>query len=74
MKKDIIELTKSFDPKLNYTQADEQLRPYGLIELKNDELYAKAEKLTALAAPSFEDKWETRWRFFYMPMKHEGKL
>jgi hypothetical protein len=74
MKGDIIELTKSFDPKLNFTQADKQLRPYGLIELKSDELYAKAEQLTALAAPSFEDKWETRWRFFYMPMKHEGKL
>lgn len=74
MKKEIIELTKSFNPKLDFTQADKQLRPYNLIELKSDELYAKAEHLTALAAPSFEDKWETRWRFFYMPMKHEGKL
>jgi hypothetical protein len=74
MKMNITEITMSFVPKLGFAKAEKYLRPYGLVELKNDELYAKIEELTKMAYPSFEDQWDTRWRYVYLPIKRDGKL
>jgi hypothetical protein len=74
MQKSIIEITKSFDPKLGFEKVEKYLRPYGLVQLKNDELFSKLEQLTNMAYPSFEDEWDTRWHYVYMPGKRYGKL
>ena len=74
MKINIAEITKSFKPRYSFLKADKYMRLHGLTELNNDELYSKLEKLTLTAIPSFKDQWDTRWKYFYFPLKWNGKL
>ncbi|MCP5108292.1 MAG: hypothetical protein GY950_33205, partial [bacterium] len=77
MKINITEIKKSFAPTFSFTMADKNLRPrgmHGAVDFNNDALYAKAAELAAKAEPSFDDQWDTTWKYFYLPMKREGKL
>ena len=74
MKININEITRLFSPTFSFTKAYKQLRVHGLVEFNSDALYAKAAELAAKAEPSFDDQWDTSWKFFYLPMKRKGRM
>jgi len=74
MKLNIAKLTASFAPSFFFSKAYKHLRIYGGVDLNNDALYEKVKELTALAEPYFHDRWDTTWKFFYLPMKRNGRM
>jgi len=70
----ITEITRLFSPTFSFTKAYQHLRVHGLVEFNSDALYAKAAELAAKAKPSFDDQWDTTWKFFYLPMKRKGRM
>ncbi len=74
MKIKIAEITQAFLPTFSFTKAYKHLRLYGGADVKNDALYAKTAELAAKAGPSFDDQWDTKWQYFYLPMKRKGRL
>jgi hypothetical protein len=75
MKINITEITHGFAPAVRYVEARSRFR-LDLHETKisSDALYSKIEALTALAYPSYKDKFDTKWHDFYLPMKRAGRL
>lgn len=72
-------LTKiNFIPKLKYFEAEYYLKrdSYSFTELKleNIQIYKLVKKLTDMAFPSNEDKFDKRWHYFYLPVKRSGRL
>lgn len=74
MKIKIAEITRLFSPSFSFTKAYKHLRLYGAVDFNNDALYAKTAELASKAEPSFDDSWDTKWRYFYLPMKRKGRL
>lgn len=70
----ITEITRLFSPTFSFTKAYKHLRVHGLVDFNNDALYAKAAELAAKAEPSFDDQWDTTWKYFYLPMKRKGRM
>ncbi|MCP5049361.1 MAG: hypothetical protein GY940_19480 [bacterium] len=74
MKINIAEITKTFAPTFPFTRAYKHLRVHDGVDFNSDALYAKIKELTSKAKPSFDDQWDTTWKFFYLPMKRKGRL
>jgi hypothetical protein len=74
MKMNIAEITRLVAPSFSFTKVYKNFRVHGLVEFKNDALYEKAAELGAKAEPSFDDQWDTSWKFFYLPMKRKGRM
>jgi hypothetical protein len=74
MKINITEITRLFSPTFSFTKAYKHLRVHGGVDFNNEALYAKAAELAAKAEPSFDDSWDTTWKYFYLPMKRKGRM
>ncbi len=77
MKINIDEITQSFAPRISYNYVRDYFRIDEEIQVNNDAFYAKMEKLTGRAYPSSlptEEIRDTRWEYFYLPMKRENRL
>jgi hypothetical protein len=74
MKINITEITKAFAPKIRYAEVEGYFYLNHEQKICNDAFYAKIEELTGKAYPSFKDKFDTKWQFFYLPMKRKGRL
>ncbi len=73
----IDEITRSFAPKISHEYVRKYFRLEPDTKINNDSLFAKMEKLTNSAYPTSlptEEINDTRWEYFYLPMKHEDRL
>jgi hypothetical protein len=74
MKINISEITKAFAPRIRYVEVEGYFHLNHEQKIYNDAFYAKIEELTGKAFPSFKDKFDTKWQYFYLPMKRKGRL
>ena len=63
---------KLFEGKLKFYEVEYYVRDKDL-SFNNRNLYNLIKKLTGLAYPDKEDKFEKRWDYFYLPLKRSGK-
>ncbi len=65
-----------FEPKLKYYEI-EYLAGHttlGEKEIKNTGAYSLVKKLTSKAIPTYKDKFDKKWLYFYLPIKRSGYL
>jgi hypothetical protein len=74
MKLNIAEITHSFAPKIRYVEVEGLFRLSDERKINNDTFYTKIQELTEKAHPSYKDKTDTKWEYFYLPMKRKGRL
>ncbi len=63
----------NFRPKLNFDNLKFYLYEFEERQIENDEIYELTKKLTDLAYPSYEDQYDKRWSYFYLPIKRRRK-
>lgn len=62
-----------FRPKLHYDDIGYHLAIFEEKQVENDKVYALAEELTSLALPTYEDDFDKRWEYFYVPVMRNSK-
>ncbi len=70
----IAEITRSFAPKIRYVEVQGLFRLSYELNINNDSFYAKLQELIGKAYSSYKDKTDTKWEYFYLPMKRKGRL
>ena len=63
----------NFRSKLNYGELEYYLSNNNERQVENDRVYMLTEKLTQLAYPTYEDQYDKRWEYFYIPIKRNRK-
>ncbi|MDO8727177.1 MAG: hypothetical protein Q7J35_14000 [Candidatus Methanoperedens sp.] len=61
-------------PKIIYAEIEYYLHGFGEKEIENNEIYALARTLSDEALPSYQDKSDTIWEGFYLPVRREGRI
>ena len=77
MEKSNKEINKiKFEPKLKYYVIEYLIghTSFGEKEIKNTQVYNLIRKLTSKAIPTYEDKFDKKWFYFYLPIKRSGYL
>ena len=60
-------------PKLSNEIVEYRLHGHDNICVEDDNVYILIEKLVNIAYPTFEDKYDKRWEYFYLPIKRNRK-
>lgn len=63
----------TFKPKLHSDDIEYYLHDFDEMQVENDKVYALAERLTNLAHPTYEDQFDKRWEYFYIPIRRSRK-
>ena len=65
-----------FEPKLKYYEIEYLVghTTFGEKEIKNTQAYNLVKKLTSKVLPTYEDKFDKKWFYFYLPLKRSGYL
>ena len=65
-------ITQTFSPGIEF----ETLRQMAAqsVEIKSDGLYALLDTLASQCKPSVQDKYESKWNYWYLPVEHNGEL
>lgn len=66
------EVKQTFSPKIKFHDLEKIADPH--IEIESDAFYALVETIAAQCKPSFQDQYESKWSYFYLPLKRDGKL
>lgn len=59
----------NFKPKLCSEDIEYYLHGFNERQIENNEVYALVEELTGLAYPTYEDQYDKRWEYFYIPIR-----
>jgi hypothetical protein len=70
----IAEISRSFLPKVRYGEVQGYFHLNNELNINNNTFFLKVEELTNKAYPSYKDKFDTKWEYFYLPMKRKGRL
>jgi hypothetical protein len=73
IRRNIQNLLSSFRPKLSNENVEYHLYGQGNIDIEDDNIYNLTEKLVNIAYPTYEDKYDKRWEYFYVPIKRNRK-
>jgi len=63
----------NFKPKLRSDDFEYHLHELDDVQIENDKVYDLVERLTSLAYPTYEDKYDRRWEYFYVPIKRNKR-
>ena len=63
-----------FKPKLDSDDLEYYLSRIDERQVENDKVYILIEELTNLAYPTYEDQYDKRWEYFYIPIKRNRKI
>ena len=66
-------MKSNFKPSINSDDFEYYLSDFNEKYVENDEIYMLTEKLTNLAYPTYEDQYDRRWEYFYIPIKRNRK-
>lgn len=66
-------ISLNFRPKLHYDDIEYHLHGLDERQVENDKVYSLVEELTSLAHPTYEDKFDKRWEYFYVPVRRNSK-
>ncbi len=66
-------MNPDFKPKLHSYELEYYLRGFDEKHVESTKVYELAERLTSLAHPSYEDQYDRRWEYFYLPVKRSGR-
>jgi len=61
-------MCKIFKSKIRYDEIIYYLKYFKEIKIENDEIFLLVEELTNLAYPTYEDQYDKRWSYFYIPV------
>jgi hypothetical protein len=61
-------------PQITYAEMEYYLHGFGEKEIENTEIYNLVRTLSDEALPSYQDKSDTIWEGFYLPVKREGRV
>ncbi len=62
-----------FKPKVHSDDIEYYLNESSERQVENDKVYILVENLTNLAYPTYEDQFDKRWEYFYIPIKRNRK-
>lgn len=62
-----------FKPKLTHWDIDYFLHGNEKA-IKNSRIYSAAKKLASKAHPTFKDEYDTKWEYFYLPIRRRGTI
>lgn len=62
-----------FKPKIRFDKLQYYLNYFREIQIENNEVYVLVEKLIQSAYPTYEDQYDKRWEYFYIPIKRNRK-
>ena len=60
--------------KITFAEMEYYLHGFGEKEIENTEIYEMVRTLSDEALPSYQDRSDTIWEGFYLPVKREGKV
>ncbi len=66
------EIRETFSPRFMFK--DLEAIAGNQIEIESDAFYERIEEITSRVKPSFQDKYESKWANFYLPVNREGEL
>jgi len=68
----INEIRHTFSPKIAFV--DVQKIAENHVDVESDALYELIEEVTSQRKPSFQDEFESKWAYFYLPIERNGVL
>lgn len=63
-----------FKPKVHSDDIEYYLHEFNERQVENDKVNTLLENLTNLAHPTYEDQYDKRWEYFYIPIKRNRKI
>lgn len=66
-------MNPDFKPKLHSYELEHYLHGFDEKQVESTQVYELAETLTGLAYPTYEDEYDKRWEYFYLPVKRRGR-
>ena len=63
-----------FKPKIDSDNLEYYLHDFEERQVENDKVYGLVEELTDTAYPTYEDRFDKRWEYFYLPIKRNRKI
>jgi len=67
-------LLDKIKPHIMYSEIEYYLHGFGEKEIENNDVYALARTLSDEALPSYQDRFDTIWEGFYLPVRREGRI
>lgn len=63
-----------FKPKISFAEIDYYLDGFREKLIENNQIYRLVEELINQAFPSYEDEYDKKWEYFYLPVRRSGKV
>lgn len=70
----ILNLSTHFKPKLSSDNIEYYIHGFDERQIENDEVYMLVKDLVDLAYPTYENEFDKRWEYFYIPIKRNRKI
>jgi len=70
----VTNLHTHFKPRLHYDDVEYYLHSFDERQIESNKVYMLTKEIINLAYPTYEDSFDKRWEYFYIPIKRDRKI
>lgn len=68
------QILRNYRPAVNSNELEYHLHEFDEVLVENDKVFEIIEELVSLAHPTYEDEFDKRWEYFYIPINRNKKI